>query len=183
MLVQRQRNVFTDGHRAKQRAALKRHPDFLADFVHIIRGNRRDIFSFEPDLAGTWPFQAHQGAQQRALAGTGTAQNHHGFAAHHVKIDAVEDFALAITDAKIPKRDHRFRLHHCAIDLLHEIFQTYFSLTKKKSAVNTRSTRITKNIETTTARVVDRPPCSAPAPVETPSRHPPPVSVPPNQPP
>jgi len=39
---------------------------------------------------------------------------------------------------------------------------------EEKSAVNTRSTRTTKNMETTTARWSERPTCSAPAPVEAP---------------
>src|SRR5436309_3093580 len=51
-------------------------------------------------------------------------------------------------------------------------FESYRSLKKKKSTVNTRSTRITRKIDTTTARVVERPTCSAPAPVESPSWHP-----------
>ena len=36
---------------------------------------------------------------------------------------------------------------------------------KKNSIVKTRSTRITRKIEMTTARVVERPTCSAPPPV------------------
>src|SRR6267154_2013388 len=119
MFPQRERHVFTDGHRAKQCPALKGHADFLADFVHLLRGNRRDVFSFEPDLTGTWPFQAHKSAQQGTLAGTGAAQNHHGLTVHHIKIDAVEDFPVTVTDAKIPKRDHRLWLSGCAVGLLH----------------------------------------------------------------
>src|SRR5260370_1453023 len=181
VLAQRQSHVFSDGHRAKQRAALKRHADFLPDFVHFTRRNGRDVFPFEPDFTRTRPFQAHQWQQKRALAGTGTAQNHQRFTVHHIKTDAVENFVFSITDAKIPQRNRRLRLHRNAVGLLHGRYsKPYFSLMKKKSVVNTRSTRITRKMETTTARVVDRPTCSAPAPVESPSWHPTAVIVIPN---
>src|SRR5207253_10124370 len=72
--------------------------------------------------------------------------------------------------AQIAQRNHRLRLlgrlNH---RLLLRYRQLYRPLMKKKRVVKTKSTRITRNMETTTARVVDRPTCSAPAPVRSPS--------------
>ena len=51
---------------------------------------------------------------------------------------------------------------------------------KKNNAVKNKSTTTTRKIDLTTACVVDRPTCSAPVPVESPSRHPTAVMVTPN---
>src|SRR5882762_2923029 len=51
---------------------------------------------------------------------------------------------------------------------------------KKKRAVKNKSTTTTRKMDMTTARVVDRPTCSAPPPVDNPSRQPTAVMVMPN---
>src|SRR5712664_2651011 len=51
---------------------------------------------------------------------------------------------------------------------------------KKNRAVKNKSTTTTRKMDITTARVVDRPTCSAPPPVVRPSRHPTAVMVMPN---
>src|SRR6267154_1098131 len=183
-----EKNLRVHGQRAGNCGAFFHSAAQLRGHV-VFESRQADLIQFQPqnNFDGRI-FQFGMLAQQqrhifadRHRAKQRAALNHQSFAAHHVKIDAVENLAVTVTDAKIPKRDHRLRLRHRDVDLVHgDISKSYFSLKKKKSAVNTRSTRITKNMETTTARVVDRPTCSAPAPVESPSWHPTAVIVTPN---
>src|SRR5258705_2173711 len=51
---------------------------------------------------------------------------------------------------------------------------------KKNRAVKNKSTTTTRKMDMTTARVVDRPTCSAPPPVDNPSRQPTAVMAMPN---
>ena len=81
----RERHIFADGHRAKQRAALKRHAYLLANLVHFRIGNRGDVFAFDPDFSRARFFQADQCAQKSAFARTGASEDDQGFAALHVK--------------------------------------------------------------------------------------------------
>jgi len=80
-------------------AALERHPDFSSGF-HPFSGRNRRIFSLEPDFAGTRLSRPTSVRSRVALAGTGTAQNHQGFAGIRQN-RCRENLALTVTDAKI----------------------------------------------------------------------------------
>src|SRR6202011_5141511 len=153
VLPQRQPHILADAHRAKQRSALKRHANLLANLVHFWVGNRRDVFALDPNFSGARFFQTHQRPQERALPGAGASQDHERFAVLHLKRDAMQNLDLAITHAQV---------------------------TKKNRPVKTKSTSTTRKIDITTALVVERPTCSAPAPVASPSWQPTAVMVIPN---
>src|SRR5579863_7153813 len=116
MLAKWKGDVFSDSHRAEERAALKRNAESLAQLGHVMRGDTAQIFATNPDLATRGFFKAHQRAKQSALAGARASENNHGFASFHVKGDAVENFAIAIAHAQIahgnsdPFVDRRVRL-------------------------------------------------------------------------
>src|SRR5215475_1742075 len=101
MLAQWQRDVFADSHRTEQCAALKRHPDMFADFVHLLLGNIRDVLPSNPHLAGAGPLQTDQRAKKRALSRSRAAEDHHRLAALHVERNPMEDLAIAVTDVQI----------------------------------------------------------------------------------
>ena len=106
VFAQRQGDVFADGHGAEKGATLKRHAHFPADVVEVVMGDRGKIFAFEPDFAGAGLFEAHEGPQQSAFAGAGTAENDQGFAAIHVHGDAMENFAFAVANPQVAQRNH-----------------------------------------------------------------------------
>ena len=106
VLAKRQGHILANGHRAEQRASLERHANLLANLLHFLFGNRRDVLAFDPNLPGARFLQTHKRPQQRALPGSGASQNHQRLAALHVKRDAVQNLDLAITHAHVAQRDH-----------------------------------------------------------------------------
>ena len=100
----------------------------------------------------------------------------------HVKFNAVKNLRIPVTDAEISQGDDRLRnqLETVRCSAPSKASHSYLSAHEKKTAVKTKSTITTMNIDITTALVVERPTCSAPLPVESPSRHPTAVIVMPN---
>src|SRR5262245_8314663 len=105
MLTKRQRDILSDGHRAEQRTALKGHAHVAAKRVEFSVGNRREVFAFDPHFTGSWAFEPDERTKQCTLARSGAAENYQSFSLLHVKRDAVQNLAVAITDAKIAKRN------------------------------------------------------------------------------
>jgi len=60
------------------------------------------------DMAATRLLQADKNAEERALAGTGTAEDDKGFPAVDIKVDAVEDLPIPKLHTKIADGDDRF---------------------------------------------------------------------------
>src|SRR5882672_6460197 len=171
----RKSNVFPHGHRAKQGSALERHADFPSYFVHLRRGGFGEVLAFDQNLTGAGFFQANQSAKKCAFPGPRTAKDHQGFAAHDVEADAVQNLSLSVTDAQVPQRNHGFdRGSRKYLSCSHQL------PAKKNRTVKNKSTTTTRKMDLTTACVVDRPTCSAPAPVDSPSRQPTAVMVMPN---
>src|SRR5271165_1138373 len=181
VFAQRKSDVFADGHGAEQCATLKGHAQALANLIALGIGTGDEILAANPHFAGTGHFQANERSKQGALAGARTAEDDHGFAALHIEVNAVEDLAATVGDAEIAQRDHRAIGRGLAwVEILASSVAPHAPPRKKNSAVKTRSTRTTMKIEITTARVVERPTCSAPPPVDRPSRQPTAVMVMPN---
>src|SRR6266481_2911783 len=175
MFSKRQSHVFTHGHRTEQSSALEGHADFPSDLVHFCGGGFREIPAFDPYLTGAGFFEPHQRAKKCAFPRPRTAKDHQGFAAHDVEADAVQNLSLSVTDAQVPQRKHGFdrgsrKYSSCSHQLP----------AKKNRTVKNKSTTTTRKMDLTTACVVDRPTCSAPAPVDSPSRQPTAVMVMPN---
>src|SRR5574337_735681 len=76
-----------------------------SDLVHLRHGNLGNVLALHPDLAGAGFLEADQGAQQRALARAGAAQNDHRLVAAHIEADAVEHLAFAVLHAKVAHRN------------------------------------------------------------------------------
>src|SRR5712671_5322793 len=87
----------------------------------------------------------------------------------------MKNLSVSVADAQIAQGNHGFWLRARKYLVCGHRLPA-----KKNRAVKNRSTTTTKKIDMTTARVVDRPTCSAPAPVDNPSRHPTAVMVIPN---
>ena len=126
VLAQRQGHVLANGHRAEQSSSLERHANLLANLLHFLFGDRRDVLAFDPNLTGARFFQTHQRPQQRALPGAGASQNHQRLAALHVKRDTVQNLDLAIAHAHVAEREHVLRIarigvfHFRCLPLTHE---------------------------------------------------------------
>jgi hypothetical protein len=122
VFAQRQRNVFADGHRAKERATLKAHAHVAAKCVELLVGNRGKVFAFNPNFAGGGTLEPDERAEKRALAGTRTAKDDQRLALLDIKRDAMQNLAIAITDAEIAERNGgRLRLNWRAGQAAHYI--------------------------------------------------------------
>jgi len=80
-------------------------PIFLRIFIHSGRRNCGDVLTFDPNLAGSWLFEADKRAQEGAFTGTGAAKDDQSFAAINVECDAMKNFALAVIHAEIAHGD------------------------------------------------------------------------------
>src|SRR4029077_14182127 len=91
------------------------------------------------------------------------------------EVDAVQNFTFTVADAQVTQRNHGFSMGSRKY-----LFCRHQLPAKKNRAVKIRSTTTTRKMDLTTACVVDRPTCSAPPAVNSPSRHPTAVMVMPN---
>ncbi len=119
MLAQRQGHILANGHRAEQSSSLERHANLLANLLHFLLGNGRDVFAFDPNLPGARFLQTHQCPQEGALTGAGASQDHQRLAALHVKRDAVQNLDLAIAHAHAAQRDHVLRIERIRVFHFH----------------------------------------------------------------
>src|SRR6185437_377112 len=63
MLAKWKSDIFSDGHRAKERTALKRNTELLAKFCHVVSLDTAQIFTANPNLTARRFFEAHQRAK------------------------------------------------------------------------------------------------------------------------
>src|SRR5580700_2730525 len=132
-------------------------------------------------MSRTGLLEPDQRSDQCAFSGARTAHNHQRLTACHVEAYAMKNLGSPVLHMEIPHRDHWFSADGYGIVSFHSARSRFYGVpTKKNSAVNTRSSRTTRKIDFTTAAVVERPTCSAPTPVESPSKHPTAVIVAPN---
>src|SRR5205807_4788218 len=101
--------------------------------------------------------------------------DHQRFSLHHVEADAMKNLSVSVADAQVAQGNHGFWLRARKY-----VVCGHGLPAKKNRAVKNKSTTTTRKMDMTTARVVDRPTCSAPAPVDSPSRQPTAVIVMPN---
>src|SRR5713101_484180 len=170
-----QSHVFAHGHRAEQGTALEGHADLRANLVHFFRGGFREIPAFDPYLTRAGFFETYERAKKRAFPRPRTAKDHQRFAAYDVEVDAMQNLSLSVTDAQVAQRNHGFSMGSRKY-----LFYRHQLPAKKNNAVKSKSTTTIRKMDLTTASVVDRPTCSAPAPVDSPSRQPTAVMVMPN---
>src|SRR5882672_8628171 len=175
MFSKGQSHVFAHGHRAEKGTSLEGHADLRANLVHFFGGGLREIPAFDPYLTRAGFFEPHQSAKKCAFPGPRTAKDHQRFAAYDVEADAMQNLSFSVTHAQVPQRNYGF-----SMERRRYLFCRHQLPAKKNNAVKSKSTTTTRKMDLTTACVVDRPTCSAPAPVDSPSRHPTAVMVMPN---
>src|SRR5258708_8496694 len=115
----------------------------------------------------------------RAFSGPRTTQNDQCFALQDVEADAVKNLAFAIADAQVAQRNRccGMRGLRYLVRWHHLLRGNHWPPEKKKRVVKNKSTKTTRKMDMTTARVVARPTCSAPPAVRSPSRQPTAVMV------
>src|SRR5712672_4155662 len=87
----------------------------------------------------------------------------------------MKNLSVSVADAQIAQGNHGFWLRARKYLVCGHRLPA-----KKNRTVKNKSTTTTRKMDLTTACVVDRPTCSAPAPVDSPSRQPTAVMVMPN---
>src|SRR6266436_9137667 len=87
----------------------------------------------------------------------------------------MKNLSVSVADAQIVQGNHGFWLRARKYLVCGHRLPA-----KKNRAVKNKSTTTTRKMDMTTARVVERPTCSAPPPVDSPSKHPTAVMVMPN---
>ena len=110
MLAKRQSDVFGNGHGVEQGPSLEGDAERLAVGSEFGGGRAAEIHAPDVDMAATRLLQADKNAEERALAGTGTAEDDKGFPAADIEVDAVEDLPIAKLHTKIADGDDRFGL-------------------------------------------------------------------------
>ena len=109
VLAQGKSDVFADGHRAEERALLKRHAHFLENFLALGLGDRGEVLSLDLYFAAAGALETDESAEERAFAGAGAAENDERLAGGNLEADAVQDFASAVLHAKVANGDRAFR--------------------------------------------------------------------------
>ncbi len=111
MLEERQRDIFTHGEGPDKSAALKRKAHLFAQLRDLARRGFPHVGAFDEDFSGVRFLKAHDGPEQSAFAGSGSAQYDHGLAVIDIEIETVQDFTLAVAHAQLAGGDDRFSRH------------------------------------------------------------------------
>ena len=89
--AQREAHVLPHAHMRVERVGLEHHGDAAAGWMRV-----GDALAVNPHLAAARLLQPRQQAQQRALAATAGADEHHELAARRLQAHAVHDRQLAV---------------------------------------------------------------------------------------
>src|SRR5579859_862716 len=73
--------------------------------IQFLIGNRGNVLALDPNLPGGRTLKADERAEQSRLARTRTTENDERFALLNVEGHTVQNFAFAVTNAKIAERN------------------------------------------------------------------------------
>ena len=102
--------------------ALKHHAEMFAQLVDV-GAAARDFDAVDRDRALVGVFQCVDAAQHRGFARTRRAQNHHFFAAVHIKVDALENLQIAEMLVQPADADHDVFVAHLSSPLPRALFK------------------------------------------------------------
>jgi len=109
VLLQRQRDVFRDGHRAEQRAALIGDAEVAHDLKLFRIGGGDDAAPFDADVPFLRFVKPDDVLEQRTLAAAGAAEDAEHLARLHVEVQILLEHIRAVADGQI--FDFNFRLY------------------------------------------------------------------------
>jgi hypothetical protein len=109
-LLQGQRDVFEQGHGAKQRAALVHDPEAPQQLQSLVALGRGHIVTFDQDSTGGGLVKANHVFQQRALAGTGAAEDAKDFTGKNFKTQIVQHHQPVVGGGKVFHPDNHFSI-------------------------------------------------------------------------
>jgi len=159
-------DIFRDGQRGKQRAALKQHAPTLADRQRLIVGTADHRFAKDVDFPLVRGLKADDRPHQHRFAGARPADNAHDLALAHVKVQPVMHHLIAKTVAYAAHRNRDVALLHHGFDPLFLgddvlMLGHQFHPTQVKNTANIASRTMTRKMACTTAAVVRSPTSSA----------------------
>jgi hypothetical protein len=101
VLLQRQAHVLGQGHGAPQGAALEEDARTPQDAAALFFGTGPDVRIAVKHLAALGLLEAHERAQERALAAAGTAHDEEDVIGGHIEIDVTHEHEGAVAQGQV----------------------------------------------------------------------------------